>query len=132
MNEFRSSIAAQMPDGWIGKESLTLLAPDVGASVIVSSEPLHPMVDTEEYAEEQGRVLRDEFPGYKEIAFSPGLFFGGPFGCCRAFSWNPAGGVRVEQIQLYSAKNGRGYVATATGFSALEEVLMDILSSIAF
>jgi hypothetical protein len=114
MDEFAPSLRAALPDGWHAKESLTLLAPDGQANVIASSEPLLEHFDAYYYAEQQGTLLRAEFPGYEEREYGPWLVFGGRPGYRRVFQWKPPDAEPVVQIQLYYARAGRGYTATAT------------------
>jgi hypothetical protein len=134
MERFRPSIAALKPEDWFAKESITLLAPDGQANVIVSSEPLDLGIDSKEYAWGQGRLLRNEFPGYEEYAFEETEVFGGRRGWLRQFAWRPPDGVPVEQLQLYYAENGRGFTATATTpsstFPELEAELRKILAGL--
>jgi len=106
-------IRAQLPPGWRVKESVTLLAPDGQANVIVSREPLDPTLTTERYAEVQGQLLRREFPQYSEDGLEPVSFPGG-IALLRRFSWTPPDGVRVHQHQLYLVHPGTGFTATAT------------------
>ncbi len=114
MSRFRPQISAWLPDGWFAKESITLLAPDGQANVIVSSEPLDPSIDSYRYAEVQGTLLRQEFPGYRELVFEPTEMLGGRRGYLRRFEWKPPDGVPVTQLQMYYTEHGRGYTATAT------------------
>ncbi|MCB0880015.1 MAG: DcrB-related protein [Thermoleophilia bacterium] len=114
MQRFKPQLTAPLPEGWFAKESITLLAPDGQANVIASSEPLDPTIDTNQYAQVQGDLLRKEFPGYREFAFEPARMLGGKQGYIRRFEWTPPDGVAVTQIQLYYAEEGRGYTATAT------------------
>lgn len=108
-------MTALVPKGWWARESLTLVAPDGQANVIASSEPLDPSIDVERYAKIQGDRLREEFFGYREIAFDQlRLSFGRPHGLRRRFEWNGSHGEPMTQVQLYHVENGRGYVATAT------------------
>lgn len=111
---FVPSLRAALPDGWFAKESITLLAPDGQANVIVSSEPLDPTIDCTRYAEVQGELLRREFPGFFEYSFGPRPTFGHNSGYVRRFSWVPPDGVQVHQVQLYFVRPGRGFTATAT------------------
>jgi hypothetical protein len=136
---FKPEITAELPSNWFSKESITLLHPEGQANVIASSEPLDPEIDVQQYAEVQGRLLRDEFPGYREYEFSEALVFGGRPGYIRAFSWSPppdedGPSSPVRQIQLYYAENGRGYTATATAptyiFERLEGELRRILEGL--
>ena len=114
MNGFsRSTVRAPVPSGWFEKHSVTLLAPDGQANVIASREPLDPSIDTERYASVQGELLRKEFPGYREHAFTLVLLSAGP-AYLRLFSWTPPDGVAVVQQQVYLARAGEGYTATAT------------------
>ena len=122
-----------MPSGWFWKESLTFLAPDGQANVIVSSEPLDPSIDTTRYAEAQGDLLRSEFPGYQEHEFSKTSAFGFEDGYLRRFEWTPPDGEPVTQLQIYAVRQSRGYTATATAtttrYLANEEAMLDILLS---
>jgi hypothetical protein len=114
MNGFsRSTVRAPVPSGWFEKHSVTLLAPDGQANVIASREPLDPSIDTERYASVQGELLRKEFPGYREHAFTVVPLSVGP-AYLRLFSWTPPDGVAVVQQQVYFARGGAGYTATAT------------------
>lgn len=132
---FTPSLRASLPQGWFAKESITLLAPDGQANVIASSEPLDPSIDTNQYAQVQGDLLRKEFPGYEEMSFEPRSIFGGRPGWRRWFSWTPPDGLRVTQIQFYFAESGRGYTATATtpsrNFERYEQTLIELLDSLA-
>lgn len=124
-----------LPSDWFGKESLTLLSPDGQANVIASSEPLDPDIDTKEYADYQGELLRSEFPHYREHDYREiEVFGGGRRGYIRQFEWTPPDGVRVMQLQLYYAEPGRGFTATATtpssNFPRVESELRQILSGL--
>lgn len=131
---FAPSIRALLPEGWVVKESITLLAPDGMANVIASSEPLDASMDTYDYAETQGRILRTEFDQYDEDFFGPRLIYGGRPGYMRVFSWAPPDGERVTQIQLYYALPGQGFTATATTptseFSRFEVLLRQCLDDL--
>lgn len=111
---FSPTLSADLPEGWYGKESITLLSPDGQANVIASSEPIDPAIDTRRYAAAQGRLLRKEFPGYREQEFEATRMLGGRRGYVRRFSWVPPDGVAVSQVQLYYAEDGRGYTVTST------------------
>jgi len=131
---FEARLQAALPAGWFVKESITLLAPDGAGNVIVSTEPLDPSIDTARYAEVQGELLRNEFPGFTELRLIEVPVFGGKPGVLRDFEWTPPDGVRVRQLQMYCAEHGRGYTATATtpasNFARLEEVFRYLFSSI--
>jgi hypothetical protein len=109
----RSSVRAPVPTGWFEKQSVTLLSPDGQANVIASREPLDPTIDTGRYAAVQGDLLRKEFPGYREHAFTVVALGAGP-AYMRHFSWTPPDGVAVVQQQIYFTRPGTGYTATAT------------------
>jgi hypothetical protein len=111
---FAPRLRATHPDNWYAKESVTLLAPDGQANVIISSEPLDPGISAQQYAETQGELLRTEFDGYREERFQPQFVMGRRPGYLRHFEWTPPDGVPVTQIQVYFASSGRGYTATAT------------------
>lgn len=134
MERFQPEISASLPEGWLAKESITLLHPEGIANVIASSEPLDAEIDTERYAAVQGELLATEFPGFELLAFDPKLIFGGRNGFIRRFKWTPPDNKPVTQIQLYYAEGERGYTATATTpsekFAELELVLMDILDGL--
>jgi hypothetical protein len=114
VQQFKPQLTAPLPEGWFAKGSLTLLAPDGMANVIASSEPIDASIDTTQYAQVQGDLLRREFPGYHEFAFAPAKMLGERQGYIRRFEWTPPDGDPVTQIQLYCVENGRGYTATAT------------------
>lgn len=115
MAKFRSQLSVSLPEGWlVAKDSFTLNSPDGRANVIVSSELLPSDIDARSYAQQQGELLRSEFPGYREIVFEPTEIFGGRSGYLRRFEWIPDQSQPVSQIQLYTTMNGRGYTATAT------------------
>ena len=114
-NRFKPQLTAVLHEGWLAKESITLLAPDGQANVIASSESLDPSIDTtERYAEIQGEILGKEFEGYREFQFESTKVLGGREGFMRRFEWTPPDGQPVTQIQLYYTEGGRGYTATAT------------------
>lgn len=114
MQKFKSQLSAPLPEGWFAKDSCTLLSPDGKANVIISSEPLASDIDTRSYAQIQGELLYNEFPGYREFVFESTEIFGGHSGYLRRFEWIPPDSEPVIQIQLYTVENGRGYTATAT------------------
>jgi hypothetical protein len=124
-----------IPDDWLWKETLTLLAGDEGANVIFSSEPLRTGVDLERHVDEQGQLLAREFPGYRQSALEPKRMLGGRSGYLRRFEWKPPEGEPVTQIQLYCVVGSRGYTATATTptaeFKSRGELLVDVLEHVA-
>ena len=128
------TICVSKPVDWFARESLTLLAPDGGANVIVSSEPLDPTIDSVRYAQTQGELLRQKFPRYRQQSFESREVFGGRAGFVRRYSWQPPDDEPVTQIQLYFAEGGKGYTATATSptddFADYELVLLELLDSL--
>ena len=134
MRTFLPQLRAAMPDTWVAKESLTLLAPDGGANVIASSEPLEPSIETDQYANMQGELLHREFPGFEEHELRETELLGGRRCFVRRFSWRPPDGEPVTQIQIYHAHGGRGYTATATTstarFAELELQLRQVLEGL--
>ncbi|MBM9468647.1 DcrB/PsbP domain-containing protein [Nakamurella leprariae] len=110
-------VTPAVPHGWFVKHSWTLLAPDGQANVIASSEPLGADLTTESYAETQGRLLRTEFPGFRESSCERAVISARTV-VVRTFEWTPPDGVQVSQIQLYCVVAGRhgarGVTATAT------------------
>jgi hypothetical protein len=112
-------LSSQCPSspGWHVKASVTVIAADGQANVIVSSEPLDPRYDTQAYAESQATLLRREFSGFREFSTGPYPFLGLQ-GVVRWFEWSPPDGVPVTQIQAYYAAGGRGYTSTATTTAA--------------
>jgi hypothetical protein len=135
MTIFRARLQLPLPEGWFAKESLTLLEPNGQGNVIASSEPLDDTIDARQYADVQGELLRNEFPGYVEHEFEPARVFGGRPGWRRHFSWTPPDSERVTQIQAYYAAAGRGYTATATtpssSFESLEADFHRVLDGMA-
>jgi len=131
MATFRPSLLANVPDGWLVKESITLLSPDGRANVIASSEPIDPSINSEQYARIQGDLLQEEFPGYALVQFGELEVFGGRPGYYRSFQWLPPDQLPVTQFQLYFAEGGRGYTATGTTpvdtAAAYQDVLLTTL-----
>ncbi|MDQ5825426.1 MAG: DUF1795 domain-containing protein [Chloroflexota bacterium] len=124
MQRYKQEIGGQLPEGWlVGKESIMFLEPNGEANVIASSEPLGTGIDTKQYAELQGDLLRKDFEGYVyvETVFEQVEVWGGKQGYLRRFQWEPPDNVPVTQIQIYYVENGRGYTATATVPSKYEE-----------
>jgi hypothetical protein len=121
---------ADAPDGWCEKWSVTLTSPDGLANVIVSSEPVDPSMDSEAYADSQGDLLRDEFPGYDETSLEEDEVFG-MSGFVREFRWTPADAAPVRQLQSYAADDGTGFVATATAaardFDDFHDELVEVM-----
>ncbi len=134
MFNFRPMIVTPVPDGWYVKESVTVLAPDGQANVIHSSEDLDASIDTALYADLQGQLLMEEFPGYEEHSFVWIRLTDGRRAVVREFSWTPPDGVSVTQIQLYYAENARGFTATATTptsqFPRFSRQLRDLLMNV--
>ncbi|MET0306814.1 MAG: DcrB-related protein [Solirubrobacterales bacterium] len=135
MQTVKAGLAAEIPEDWVWKESLTLLEGGGKANVIFSTEPLDPSIDLEHYVSVQGELLEREFDGYRQMTLEPMRMMGGREGRLRRFVWHPPEGVEVTQIQLYSVEGSRGYTATATtptsSFEELEPVLVDILQRLA-
>jgi hypothetical protein len=131
---FVPCISALLPSGWLPKEQITLLAPDGQANVIASSEPLDPSIDGKRYAEIQGDLLDNEFPGYRQQTFEEMVVFGERQGFLRRFQWMPPDGVQVTQMQLYYVEDGRAYTCTATSpstkFGRYEDEILAILKSL--
>jgi hypothetical protein len=135
MQNFKGHLEASLPDGWVGKESITLLAPDGQANVIASSEPLDADVNLDTYVGVQGELLSQEFPQYEQIALKETEMLGGDRrGYFRRFDWTPPDGRRISQYQLYYVESGRGYTMTATAeanaFLRYEAELLGILQSV--
>ena len=86
LKNFQPQISARMPEAWLGKESITLIAPDGQANVIASTEPLDASVDATRYAEIQGELLRFEFPYYRGLSFNSALVFGNRRGMFAVFN----------------------------------------------
>lgn len=131
MEIITSLLTVPLPAGWFFKESITVLAPDGQANVIVSSEPLDPRLDTDGYAQAQGTLLAQEFPGFYEVSYAPISWLGGERAYLRHFTWAPPDGVPITQMQAYHAQPGRGFTATATtpstSFHHLEATLREVL-----
>src|SRR6266508_4487879 len=109
MTNFYSTLTADLPDGWSGKESITLLAPDAQANVIASNESLDPSIDSHQYADIQAGLLRSEFPGYREFSFGKRTVFGARSGFEQHFLRPHPDRRALTQIQLYYASGSRGY-----------------------
>lgn len=134
MERLDPTLHPHVPDGWFAKESVTLLAPDGQANIIISSEPLDPSIDTDTYAEVQGELLRKEFPGYRQLGVGVQLLPGARRVNWRNFSWTPPDGVAVTQLQIYYVQCRRGYTATATtpstSWSRFEPVFHRVLETL--
>ncbi len=134
MESFRPQLIAPVPSGWFHKESITVMAPDGQANVIVSSEPLDPGLDAAAYAQNQGYLLAREFPLYYEVSFGPISWLGGHRAFLRHFRWTPPDGVPITQLQAYGVDAGRGFTATATtpsaNFPQVEAVLREVLMGV--
>ena len=116
---YHPTLSAAVPNGWLVKESITLMSLDGQANVILSSEPIDPWLDSIDYALAQGHQLAMELPAYREHAFDRVLLFGRYAGFVRELSWTPHDGVPVTQLQFYCAIAGRGYTGTATTSSSM-------------
>jgi len=128
-------LGATIPDDWEWKkESHIFQAAGLKGNVIFSSEHLGPEIDTEQYALEQGKLLKDELRGYHEVAFESMRMMGGRPGYMRRFSWEPPDAAPATQIQLYYVDSSRGYTATATAptsdFREIESTLLEVLESL--
>lgn len=126
-----SLLSAEIPPGWIYKESYTFLAPDGGANVIMSSEPVIDDLDSEAYANMQGSILEAEFPQYEQLTLAPYVIVGvNGHGWLRTFTWTPLDGNPVQQTQLYVVLFGRGCTATATSTVSKYERHRAVISTI--
>jgi predicted GNAT family acetyltransferase len=127
-------LSATIPQGWMWKESITLLDSDGDANVIFSSEPVAKELDSIHYADAQAKALAESFPGYHELAFEQMRMLQGRDGFMRRFEWQPEDGRKVTQIQLYYVENRRGYTATATSptavFAGQSQTLVQVLESL--
>jgi tetratricopeptide (TPR) repeat protein len=112
MTTFTSQVALPLPEGWVGRETIAIQAPDGQANVIASSEPIAPETTGEAYAELVGRSLvEQELPGYREVSFEradEGDHW------LRTYEWEPPESPSITQTQLYYVDDGRGYTVTAT------------------
>lgn len=114
MQTFQPRITALVPERWVVKETIQLLAPDLRANVIASGEPLEPDMDLQSYADAQGQLLKEFFPSYTEHELSSAKMFGGRDVLLRRFEWIAPVDMRVAQVQIYYVEGGRGFTATAT------------------
>lgn len=137
MERFGGRLRLPLPEGWWGKESLTLVAPDGRANVIASLEPVPPDVDSKRYAETIGdQMTLTEFPGLRILRFEPTKLMGDRVeGYLRVFEWDPPEEPHsVIQIQIYHAANGSGLTATATApdadYDRYEAQLLTVLAGI--
>jgi len=112
MTTFTSQVAMPLPEGWVGRETIAIQAPDGQANVIATSEPVAPETTGEEYAELVGRSLAEqELPGYRVVSFEradEGDHW------LRTYEWEPPEAPSITQTQLYYVDDGRGYTVTAT------------------
>jgi hypothetical protein len=68
-----------------------------------SSRPANPSttaLSSYDYANAQGKLLRDELLGYDELRVEPADVFGGRAGSQRVFRWTSEDGEAVTQFQL--------------------------------
>jgi hypothetical protein len=133
---FTGSLSAPVPEGWLVKESLTLLAPDGFANVIASSESVDKTLTTQQYADGQGKDLRNQFPKFKELSYGPAQMLGGRECFVRRFEWSPPDREddAVTHVQVYHIAAGRGYTLTATArsvrFESVEAILISVLERV--
>jgi hypothetical protein len=130
MPPYRVPLSAGVPEGWVAKGSITLVAPDGEANVIASTEPLEEVVDTERFADARGEVLEQGFPGYREMHAGPVRLLGGRRVFHRIFEWTPEDSEPVTQIQVYHVEGRQAFTATATTPSATFEASQDVLKAI--
>ncbi|GAA0260972.1 hypothetical protein GCM10010492_72470 [Saccharothrix mutabilis subsp. mutabilis] len=132
----RPSIRITAPEGWFFKESYTVLSPDGKANVIASSEPLDPSLNAYDYARQQSDLISAEFTGLIRRHDLEPYFVEGvkDTAWLSEFSWAPRDSDPVTQIQVYAARPGRGFTATATArtadLEAYRRVLSDVLTSL--
>lgn len=137
MERFAGRLRVPLPEGWRGKESLTLLAPDGRANIIASLEPIPLDFDSRRYAEAIGEQMTPEgFPGLRILRFEPTPLMGNRTdGYLRVFEWDPPEEPHsVIQLQIYHAANGTGLTATATtpdvDYDRYEVQLLTVLAGI--
>lgn len=114
MDTTEPTISLPMPEDWVYKESVTLLAPDGRGNVIASSEPVPDDLDTSGYALLQGQMLASELSGYEELSVEKLSLRSGVDGLLRRLRWQPDDVAPVDQLQLYCVVGERGYTVTAT------------------
>jgi hypothetical protein len=128
-----SLVQPVVPPGWSFQQSTTLFAPHGDASIIASSEPLDPSMDTERYAAVQLGLLQREMGDFLELASGRLLLGDAVPARWRQFRWTPPDGVSVTQLQVYAAAGGRGATATATTPSTewdrYESLVHDVMRS---
>ena len=115
MTRYTPSVSIPLPEGWQANDSVTLVAPDGQANVIVSSQQIPDEMSTEEFASAMNEALDSpDFATVKVISFGPSDMLSGRDAWLRHFEWEPEDSPPVSQMQLYHAEAGRGYTATAT------------------
>lgn len=113
---FRPVFTAAVPAGWQIRSGLDYSDPTGNIRVSVFEEPVPPEFTTEHYAEAYGHLLRDHFPGYRELTRSDNATSLGGLSCVvRRLRWQPAQGPPLVQTQAYLVLGQRGVVATASG-----------------
>ncbi len=111
---FEALLTAEMPPGWMARESIELLSREAGTHVAASGEPLPPAVVLETYVQRYEEALERQLPTYRQTSLEPVELFGGRPGMIRRFRWNVPNGDEVRQVQAYCIVDHWGYVLTAT------------------
>ncbi|MEO6867735.1 MAG: DcrB-related protein [Gaiellales bacterium] len=102
-----------------GKQSISLNKQNGVANLIASRELVDQRVDSLAFAQSQGKLLKKEFAGYRELSFQPAAALGQDEAYVRDFTWKPGDGAQpVRQLQGYFAQNGVAYVVTVTTAAA--------------
>jgi hypothetical protein len=133
---FNPGLSILLPDGWIARASVELVAPDVQTVITATLEDTAADTVLEEYADAHGAMLAEQVEGYEQMSCKIVALPEDRRALVRRFAWTPEGLSRTEQVQLYVVENGRGLVATAiaedTDLDGLERRLRDLAAGIQF
>ena len=133
VTQYRASLTALVPAGWLVRESLELAAPGAKARVGASGDYLDEATDLDEYARRYAELL-ERLPGYEELGLEEVSGATGERALLRRFRWTPEGGDAISELQLYSLAAGRGICATASALESdlpsLEAQLREVLRAI--
>jgi hypothetical protein len=109
---FKPRLSASVPEGWLVRESIELMAPDERVSVLATGNLVSPETTLEQYAEQVAAELREHAPGYEELSLET-VDLGGRPAMLRKLRWTPEGAEPVSELQMYLVADGRALAAIA-------------------
>ena len=124
---YRSEIEVPVPPDWNVVESFTFTAPEGGASLVVSGQPVESTMTLDEYAEQQQEGLEETIDSLDEVIVERLELPGGREGVLHQFTWLTEDDIAISSFQAYFLADGRAYTATGTTLADTEELQRQLI-----